>query len=199
MGGWMNEWIDRCMDVCARGLVFLWYWCVRVCNVCVRMTYTYTYTNNPKRILYHRLGVAQVYTWMTSGGCWTALHQQTKPDVRGYCTYHPRSSQAGGRRYLIYYHKEYMFPIKWYHNTHIHLNFIIDFQWCHQSMIETGAPTRWKSDKVCPTFYQCNSWTSEQIVPWNDVEKRVMYPSLFTLFDFDYVAKLTLYCTLSPC
>ena len=66
-------------------------------------------------------------------------------------------------------------------------------------MIETGAPTKWKSDKVCPTFYQCNSWTSQKRVPWNDVEKRVMYPSLFTLFDLDYVVKLILYCTLSPC
>ena len=54
-------------------------------------------------------------------------------------------------------------------------------------MIDTGAPTKLKSDKVCPFFYECNSWGSQQIVPWNDADKRVMYPSLYTLLDLEII------------
>lgn len=43
-------------------------------------------------------------------------------------------------------------------------------------MIETEVPTKWKNDKDCPFYYQCNSWSRRQSIPWNDEYKRVMRP-----------------------
>ena len=43
-------------------------------------------------------------------------------------------------------------------------------------MVNTGAPTKLKNDDSCPFYYQSNSWSRQQKIPWNVEEKRAMQP-----------------------
>ena len=45
------------------------------------------------------------------------------------------------------------------------------------ALTDAGVPTKQKSDAVIPQFYACNSWEGQSVVPWNEAEKRVLYPA----------------------
>ena len=45
-----------------------------------------------------------------------------------------------------------------------------------QAMMISGAPMKWKSDKLCPFYYETDSWRSQQNIPWHSAHKRAMHP-----------------------
>ena len=66
-------------------------------------------------------------------------------------------------------------------HTHTHtqcLNYVhnTNHDWLWQAMIHTGAPTKLKRDDLCPFFYQTNSWSKQQRIPWSDSGKRYLRP-----------------------
>ena len=59
-----------------------------------------------------------------------------------------------------------------------------------QAMIDTGAPTKRKNDSSCPFYYECNSWSRQQEIPWNVPEKRSMKPSEWIYLQSQLIEKL---------
>merc|ERR1719201_2558604 len=60
-----------------------------------------------------------------------------------------------------------------------------------QAMVATGAPTKLKTDSACPFFYQSNSWSSEQRIPWTAEDKRIMRPDEWIYSQAQVINKLT--------